>query len=322
MPSLPGAEQPSFDPGLTQRYDGALKRAINPDGRFNVRRTGSTWRDAHPYLYLINTSWIRFLVIVCVTFVVVNTLFASAYLAIGIEHLKGADAPTPWLRFVNLFFFSAHTLTTVGYGNMWPIGPAANTLAAIEALAGLMTFAIATGLLFGRFSRPSARLGFSPKMLIAPYGDGTSLQFRVVNRRSNNVIDVEARLLLMTVEGENGKPVRRFHQLELERRHVLFLPLTWTVVHPITEGSPLFGRTKQDLEKLQAEVLVTMKAFDESFGQVVNSRFSYRYDDMVWGARFAQAFEVEDDGDLRLEVDRVGDYTAAALPSEVASPSD
>ncbi|MFL6447594.1 MAG: ion channel [Bryobacteraceae bacterium] len=315
-------EQPRFDPGLTQRYDGVLKRAINPDGRFNVRRSGSTWRDAHPYLYLINASWSRFLVIVGVTYVAVNIVFASAYMAIGIEHLKGSDAPTQWLRFLNAFFFSAHTLTTVGYGNMWPIGPIANTLAGIEALAGLMTFAIATGLLFGRFSRPSARIGFSPKMLVAPYGDGMSLQLRVVNRRSNNLIDVEARLLLMTVQGENGKPLRQFDQLALERTQILFFPLTWTVVHPITEESPLFGRTKEELERLQAEVLVTMKAFDESFGQVVNSRFSYRYDDMVWGAKFVQAFEVEEDGDLRLEVERVGDYTEAALPSRVASTGD
>lgn len=315
-------EQPSFDPGLTQRYDGVLKRAINPDGRFNVRRTGSTWRDAHPYLYLINASWTRFLVIVCITYVVVNTLFAGAYMAIGIDHVKGTDGPTQWARFVNAFFFSAHTLTTVGYGNMWPIGPAANVLAATEALAGLMTFAIATGLLFGRFSRPSARLGFSPKMLVAPYKDGTSLQFRVVNRRSNNVIDVEARLLLMTVQGENGKPQRKFDQLELERRQVLFLPLTWTVVHPITEKSPLFGKTNEDLERLQAEILVTMKAFDESFGQTVNSRFSYRYGDIIWGARFAQAFEVENSGELRLEIDRVGDYTEAPLAAQAAETGD
>jgi inward rectifier potassium channel len=217
---------------------------------------------------------------------------------------------------VNAFFFSAHTLTTVGYGNMWPVGPAANTLAAIEALAGLMTFAIATGLLFGRFSRPSARFGFSPKMLVAPYKNGTSLQFRVVNRRSNNLVDVEARLLLMTVQGESGRPLRKFDQLELERRQVLFLPLTWTVVHPITETSPLFGRTEEDLQRLQAEVLVTMKGFDEFFGQIVNSRFSYRYDEIVWGARFAPAFEVEEDGDLRLEVDRVGDYDAVTSAPE------
>jgi len=315
-------EQPNFDPGLTQRYDGVLKRAINPDGRFNVRRTGATWHDAHPYLYLINASWLQFLLIVCMTYFVVNTVFALAYMAIGIEHLKGAEAPTEWLRFVNAFFFSAHTLTTVGYGNMWPIGAAANTVAVMEALAGVMTFAIATGLLFGRFSRPSARIGFSPKMLVAPYGDGLSLQFRVVNRRSNNLIDVDARLLLMTVQGESGKPQRKFDMLELERTQVLFLPLTWTVVHPITEASPLYGRTREDLERLQAEVLVTMRAFDESFGQVVNSRFSYRYDDMVWGAKFVQAFEVEDTGELRLELDRVGNYTVADSMAQMAKASD
>jgi inward rectifier potassium channel len=192
----------------------------------------------------------------------------------------------------------------------------------MEALAGVMTFAIATGLLFGRFSRPSARIGFSPKMLVAPYGDGLSLQFRVVNRRSNNLIDVDARLLLMTVQGENGKPHRKFDMLELERTQVLFLPLTWTVVHPITETSPLYGRTREDLERLQAEVLVTMRAFDESFGQVVNSRFSYRYDDMVWGAKFVQAFEVEDTGELRLELDRVGNYTVAGSMAQMSKASD
>jgi inward rectifier potassium channel len=322
MSSLPKMERPSFDPGLTQRYDGVLKRAINPDGRFNVRRTGSTWHDAHPYLYLINASWTRFLVIVAITYVVVNTLFATAYMVIGINHLKGAEAPTRWLQFVNAFFFSAHTLTTVGYGNMWPVGPAANTLAALEALAGLMTFALATGLLFGRFSRPSARIGFSPKMLVTPYQDGLSLQFRVVNRRSNNLIDVEARLLLMTVQGQDGKPQRKFDQLELERSQVMFFPLTWTLVHPITENSPLYGRTKEDLERFQAEVLVTMRAFDESFGQVVNSRFSYRYDDMVWGAKFVPSFEVEQDGDLRLEIDRVGDYTPTSLLPERVGTGD
>lgn len=306
-------QKASFDPGLTQRYSGALKRTINHDGRFNVRRTGATWHDAHPYLYLINASWPRFLLLVGITFIVVNLGFASLYLAIGIEHLKGADGPTTWWRFVNAFFFSAHTLTTVGYGNMWPVGPAANTLAAIEALAGLMTFAIATGLLFGRFSRPSARLGFSSHILVSPYQNGTSLQFRVVNRRSNNLIDVEARLMLMTVQGPGGKPQRRFEELELERSQILFFPLMWTVVHPITESSPLLGKTVADLSLLQAEVIVTMKAFDESFGQTVNARYSYRADEFVWGARFVQAFEVEESGDLRLEVNRVGDFEPAAL---------
>ena len=302
-----GMQQPNFDPGLTQQYKGVLKRAINKDGQFNVRREGATWRDSHPYLYLISVSWVKFFGIIFLTFIGTNTLFALLYVAIGIEHLKGAEAPTTTLRFSNAFFFSAHTLTTVGYGNIWPSGPLANTITAIEALTGLMGFAIATGLFFGRFSRPSARIGFSPTAVIAPYKGGTSLQFRIVNRRSNNLIELEARILLMTVEECNGQLQRRFQDLELERTQVLFFPLTWTVVHPIDEKSPLYGASAKDLERLQSEIMINLRAFDESFGQTVHVRYSYRYDEIVWGARFVQAFEVDADGELRLEVSRVGE---------------
>ena len=152
------------------------------------------------------------------------------------------------MHFLNLFFFSTHTLTTVGYGNMYPDGPLANAIASVEALLGLMAFAIATGLLFGRFSRPSARFGFSDVMVIAPYQNGKALEFRVVNRRANNLIEAEARVMLMTVEIDGGKPKRKYQQLQLERTQVLFLPLTWTVVHPIDENSPLYGKTAGDLE--------------------------------------------------------------------------
>lgn len=298
-------EKPTFDPGLTQQYAGVLNRFIKKDGQFNVRRTGVTWRDSHPYLFLINTGWVSFIAIVTATFLVVNTLFALLYSAIGMEHVKGIEAPTEWTRFLNVFFFSAHTLTTVGYGNMYPSGIAANTIAAIESLAGLMAFAIATGLLFGRFSRPSARIGFSKNMVMAPYMDGTSLQFRIVNRRSNNLIELEARLMLSTVEFMGERLQRRYLALPLERSQVLFFPLTWTVVHPIDEASPLYGKTAQDLERLQAEALIMIKGFDDTFGQTVQVRYSYRYDEILWGAKFAPAFEVEENGDLRVEVNRV-----------------
>ncbi len=306
-------QQPSFDPGLTQQYKGVLKRAINRDGRFNVRREGATWHDAHLYLYLISVSWVKFFGIIFVVFILTNTLFAFFYAAIGIEHLKGAEAPTEARRFLNAFFFSAHTLTTVGYGNIWPSGPLANIVTVLEALIGLMGFAIATGLFFGRFSRPSTRIGFSPTAVIAPYKGSTSLQFRIVNRRSNNLIELEARLLLMSVEDYNGQLQRRFQELALEREQVLFFPLTWTVVHPIDEKSPLYGITAADLERLQSEVMVNLRAFDESFGQTVHARYSYRYDEIVWGAKFAQAFEVDNDGELRLEVGRVGELESAPL---------
>jgi inward rectifier potassium channel len=312
-------DKPQFDPGLTQLYTGVLKRAVNQDGQFNVRRTGTNWRDWHPYLFMISAPWPVFFLLVLAAFLVVNTLFALGYLAIGIDTLQNAAAATPILTFLNAFFFSAHTLTTVGYGNMWPVGPGSNSIAVLESVTGVLGFAIATGLMFGRFSRPSARFGFSKAMLVAPYMDGTSLQFRVVNRRSNNIIDLDARLLLMLVEVQDGKPQRRYQALTLERPSVLFFPLTWTVVHPIVEGSPLWGKTAQDLEREQAEVLIMMKGHDESFGQSVHARYSYRYDEIVWGARFATAFEVEKNGDLRIEVNKVSLIVPADLPSKQLS---
>lgn len=307
-------EKPTFDPGLTQQYTGTLTRAINPDGQFNVKRTGVTWRDSHPYLFLINIRWPAFFLIVLAGFVVINTLFAGWYFAVGPNSIQGAEASTAWERYLNVFFFSAHTLTTVGYGNMYPKGPVANSIATLESLVGLLAFAIATGLVFGRFSRPSARIAFSKVMIVAPYQDGTSLQFRIVNRRSNNIIDLNARLMLMTVEMIDGRLQRRFRQLDLERSDILFFPLTWTIVHPITETSPLFGATPEELHRLQAELIIALQGFDETFGQTVHAHVSYRYDEIIWGARFKPAFEIDNQGDLRLETDRLSDIERVALP--------
>ena len=277
-------QKPAFDPGLTQKYTGSVRRIINKDGQFNVRRKGVNWRDIHPYLYMINLPWPMFFVYIFSGYLVMNLVFALIYWLVGAQHLTGVQPPTEYGNFVNAFFFSAHTLTTVGYGNMFPQGLAANTVAAVEALFGLMTFALATGLLFGRFSRPAARLGFSQRMIVAPYSEGTSLQFRVANRRSNNLMEVEARVLLMTVEAMEGELRRKYQELTLERKTVLFLPLTWTVVHPIDEASPLYGKTADDLTGVQAEFLILIKGFDDTFYQTLHTRHSYRHDEIVWGA--------------------------------------
>ncbi len=302
-------QKPSFDPGLTQQVTGTLRRAINKDGSFNVQRRGGSWRDAHPYLLLINMRWTAFFGIVFLSYVVVNTVFALIYFSLAPGQVQGVDAPTTLDHFLNSFFFSAHTLTTVGYGNFAPIGITANFLAAFEAIVGLMGFAVATGLFFGRVSRPSARIGFSEKMLVAPYQDRTSLQFRIVNLRPNVLMDLKASLILMTVEGTTGKLARRFQPITLERDQVNFLALTWTVVHPIDESSPLFQRTQAELERLQAEILILIKGFDETFSQTVNARYSYRYDELEWGAKFSPAFQIDPAGQIVLDVDEVGRFT-------------
>jgi len=300
---IPHMKQESFDPGLTTQFSGALRRAINPDGTFNVHRKGMRWRDANLYLKLIDTTWPVFLVAVSSGFLLINVIFAGVYMAVGIEHLQGQEPEMS--PFVNAFFFSIHTLTTVGYGNIFPRGVATNLVSAIEAATGLMVFAIATGLLYGRFSRPSARILFSDHMLVAPYQDGTSLQFRITNARSNVLMDLEARVLLMTVDLVAGQLKRDFVDLPLERRQVYFFPLTWTVVHPIDSASPLFGKTAEDLARSSAEILILIKGFDDTFSQTVHAQYSYRHDEFVWGAKFVPAFSVDPAGDLILDVNRI-----------------
>jgi len=307
--------QPAFDPGFTQQYRGDLRRIINPDGQFNVHRHGTTWRDAHPYLYMINASWPAFLAWIFASYVATNFVFALVYYYdVGISHLPGAEASTAGARFLNAFFFSAHTLTTVGYGNIRPQGILANSVAAFEAFLGLLAFALATGLLFGRFSRPVARIAFSTAMVVAPYQDGAALQFRVANRRRNNLMELEARVLLMTIErsdGTDGVMRRRYRPLALERDKVLFLPLTWTIVHPIDDSSPLWGKTAEDLAALGAEVLILIKGFDDTFFQTVHVRYSYRFDQIVWDARFASTFEVDSQGRMILDLARLSQLEPA-----------
>jgi inward rectifier potassium channel len=268
----------------------------------------------NPYLHLINSSWPAFLSVVFLGYLIVNALFALAYFLIGVEQLQGAEAPTAFGRFMNAFFFSAQTFSTVGYGALSPRGTAANALAALESMLGLMGFALGTGLLFGRVSRPSARIGFSENMLVAPYQDGTSLQFRIVNQRLNSLMELHVSVMLMVVDNGGGELRRDFKILNLEREGVIFFPLTWTVVHPIDQDSPLYGKTAADLERLQAEVLILVKGFDDTFSQTVHARYSYRYDEVKWGARFAPAFEVDPEGDLILDVNRVGALVEPAAP--------
>jgi len=295
----------AFDPGLTTQFSGDLRRTINADGSFNVKRSGTNWRDTNPYLTLVGTTWPRFLLAFAVAFLIINMIFAGVYLAVGIDNLKGLESGMS--AYSNAFFFSVHTLTTVGYGNIYPQGPVANSISAFEAATGLMVFAVATGLLFARFSRPTARILYSTNAIIAPYQDGTSLQFRVTNARSNTLMNLEAKVLLMTVEQADGIPKRSFIDLPLERTRIYFFALTWTVVHPIDEASPFFGKTAEDLKRLSAEVLILLQGFDDTFSQVVHSRYSYRHDEFIWGAKFIPSFKVDKKGALVVELDRISE---------------
>jgi inward rectifier potassium channel len=296
--------QAPFDPGLTQQYTGSLRRTINKDGTFNVSRRGSKWNEAHVYLALINMGWAPFLALVIASYVVMNTIFATVYVLLGIENLQGVNrVGTGMGTFLYAFFFSAETLTTVGYGHIAPVGIPTTSVAVFEGMVGVLSFALATGLLYGRFSRPSARILYSSQALIAPYQGIESLQLRIANKRSNVLMELDANVILMTVEMIDGELKRRFSELTLERNHVNFFPVTWTIVHPITGSSPLHGKTDDDLERMQAEIIVLIKAFDDTFSQVVHSRYSYRHEEIAWGARFLPAFQFDERGDMVLHLD-------------------
>jgi inward rectifier potassium channel len=297
----------SFDPGLTQQYTGPLLRAINKDGSFNVRRRGLRGIGGSVYMHLVTLSWPRFWSVVAMAYLVANIIFASIYTVLGSGSLRAAEKDMGLSFFGEAFFFSVHTLTTVGYGDLYPLGLAANVVAAVEAAFGLMGFALATGLLFARFSRPNAKLLFSDRMVVAPYREGQSLQFRIANQRTNVLTDVLADMMLMTVEQDaTGQLRRNFVELKLERKKIFFLALTWTVVHPIDETSPLAGKSAADLDRLQAEVLILIRGYDDSFTQVVNTRYSYRWEEIEWSARFVPAFDVSPAGHMVLDLGRIG----------------
>src|SRR6185369_13888435 len=205
----------------------------------------------------------------------------------GPDALAGPGSHMLGGRFSQAFFFSIQTFATIGYGQIGPNGFLANTLVTFEALVGLMSQALATGLLFARFSRPTASILFSRRAIVAPYGDGQSLQFRIANRRRNEIIQLEAQVLFsFKLPDGRGGAIRRYMLLPLERNKVTFFPLSWTIVHPIDQASPLAGKSAEDLLNSEAEILVLLSGIDETFAQTVHARSSYRAEEILWNMRF------------------------------------
>jgi len=268
------------------------QRLLNRDGSFNVLRSGlSMLETLAPYHWMLTITWSGFLAVVTLLYLGFNLLFALAFVACGEGALLGPGAEMLGGRFSRAFFFSVQTFATIGYGQIGPNGLAANMVVTLEALVGLMYQALATGLLFARFSRPTASIIFSQQAIIAPYKEGRALEFRIANRRRNEIIELEAQVLFSAIEREaGGNMVRRYAPLSLERNKVTFFPLAWTIVHPIDDTSPLIGKTPRDLEQSQAEILVLLTGIDETFEQAVHVRTSYRADEIVWEARFRSMF--------------------------------
>ena len=286
------------------------QRFLNRDGSFNVVRKGMPIGSSlNAYHNLIEMPWWKFHLALIAIYLGINFFFAVLYFLAGADALAGVGAGSPGARFIEVFFFSVQTFTTLGYGSISPTTLLANIFTTMESFTGLLGFALATGLLFARFSRPTAEIIFSENALISPYQDITGLMFRITNARRNQLVDLNVRVILGRLEKEaNGEMKRRFHNLELERKYVAFFPLTWTIVHPIDEKSPLNGISKEEFDKSDAEILILLSAFDETFSTTVHTRSSYKPEEIIWGKKFVPLLETEKTGHLSVDVRKLGEW--------------
>ena len=291
-------------------------RSMNKDGSFNVERTGEPkFRPYEIYHKLITMSWGKFFLLIVTAYFITNILFAGIYYIIGAEHLSmDSQNMTEGEKFMEVFFFSSQTLTTLGYGRIAPVGALASSVAAIESMIGLLGFAWATGLLYGRFSRPKANILYSSNAVIAPYKGISALMFRMTNMRSNQLIEVEADVTIGYNDFETG--ARSFSRLELERSKINLFPTSWTIVHPIAEGSPLQGRTSEELSGMNLEIYVLIKAFDDTFSQTIYSRTSYRADEIIYGVKFIPMFRQMGNGKTLLDLQLINAMEKAELPAD------
>jgi len=301
--------------GFTPRMLTRDQRLLKDDGSFNVDTRGLPWfRPADSFQQLIKMSWPKFTLLVFTFYVVINTMFAFIYFLIGTQYLTNAAGSSKWHQFLDAFFFSSQSLTTVGYGRVAPISIAASSVAALESLCGLLGFAVVTGLLYGRFSRPNAKILRSKNILLAPYRDGTALMFRIANQRESQLVDVDVQVTLKKIAKENGKEFRQFIPLKLESHRLNMFPLSWTLIHVIGKDSPLWGKTPEDFIEEDVEILVYFKGYDEAFSNNVHARMSYKGDELVAGAKFILNFEERPGGPTIHYLNRINDYEEAPLP--------
>ena len=291
-------------------------RFINKDGKPNVIKKGVGILDRYSWYHtLLEMKLWHFGLLLFVIYIGINLVFAGIYYLIGINHLGGVNSGSSFKNFTEVFFFSAQTFTTVGYGRISPIGFAASAVSTFEAFLGLLSFAIATGLFYGRFSRPQAFLKFSKNALIAPYKNGKALMFRMVPFKNNSLSDVETKVTLAITTEENGKLTDKFFDLGLEFSKINGLSLSWTIVHPIDEKSPFNDLSKEDIAKTDLEIMVYVKAFDSVFSNNVISRTSYVNDEIVWGAKFKMMYHPnQDKSKTILTIDKLNEFDEVPLP--------
>lgn len=262
------------------------------DGRTEMRSVGAArdgWRDA--YHHLLTMPLAAFFGVLAAIYFSLNVLFALAYMTVG-----GVDNMRPG-NFADAFFFSVETISTVGYGEMAPRGFGAHSLVTVESFVGIFNLAIATGLLFARISRPTARVMFSDRAVVTQHEGQQVLMFRAANQRRNRIVEAEVSMnLLHWVTTKEGDRIRRFETLAAVRSRNPVFMLTWQIMHPIDELSPLLGESPESLAASEAQVIVVLKGLDETFAQTIHARAAYTPDQIVWGGRFVDIIRRDEEG--------------------------
>jgi len=294
--------KPNNDTGFGNNPNSYGGRFINKDGTFNLKREGISIFDKFSvFQRMLNLPTWKFGAFILIYYFGINALFTLAYLAAGADQLQGIISTSPWGILKETFFFSTQTFVTVGYGRINPIGDAASILSSLESLAGYLSFAIITGLIYGRFSRPKSFLAFSSHALIAPYKDKTALMFRFANYKDNHILtNVEIKANIALKLEENGAETYKFYDLTLERNKVDNLPMNWTVVHAIDENSPLLGYTQPDFVNADMELYVLITGFDEIYSSPVLQRTSYTFNELKFNAKFVPMYRESDDGKMTI----------------------
>ena len=235
------------------------------------------------YHFLVTSSWPALIGLIAAALTLANLLFALCYyLDQGIENAHSGS-------FADMFFFSVQTMATIGYGKMEPVTLFSNIMVSIEALTGLLALALMTGLVFSKFSRPTARVRFSQYVVIGPRDGVHSLMIRAANLRANRIVEAD------------------MHDLTLTRSRSAMFALSWTAVHQLVEGSPLFGHTRESLANCAAQIIVSIIGLDETFSQTVHARHTYELDEIVWDARFADVLVLHPDGSRSVDYTRFDD---------------
>ena len=299
------------DTGFGTNVNSYGGRFINRDGTYNLEKEGVSYWDRFSLFHtMLNMPLWKFITVIVLFFLSINLLYTIIYFLLGVDGFQGVIAATKWQQFKELYFFSTETFTTVGYGRVNPVGDGVNMVAAIEAMSGFLSFAVATGLIYGRFARPRPHIAFSDQALIAPYQDKMALMFRIASYKDNhNLTDAIIKVNLALKELDNGNTSYKFYELDLERSKVDTLMMNWTVVHPIDEKSPLLGLAQEDYKSADVEVYVQVKGYDDVYSTTVIQRTSYTYDEIIFNAKFVQMYRESEDGKTTiLELDKLSSY--------------